>query len=156
MMILKTEHAEATMRLAAELASRLERGDLVTLDGPLGSGKTCFVRGLARGLGIDPREVSSPTFVLCHEYTGRDGLILAHLDAYRLSGPEELDSIGWEDLLAAPDTILAIEWPSRIASALAGRPVIEITFEHVDDRTRRIEFNVPESLRHRLEGFAHV
>ncbi len=156
MMIRTTEHAEATMRLAAELASRLVPGDLLALDGPLGSGKTCFVRGLAGGLGIDPREVSSPTFVLCHEYAGRDGLTLAHLDAYRLSGPEELETIGWDDLLAVPGTILAIEWPSRIASALEGRAVIEIIFEHVDDHTRRIEFRIPESLRDRLEGFAHV
>src|SRR5688572_12984790 len=132
-MSFQSSSEQQTIDLAAALAQRLIPGDIIALEGPLGSGKTCFVRGLARGLGIDPTQVSSPTFIIVHEYEAR----LYHLDAYRLQGgtPEELESIGWTELLHAAagrndenggaggtgGAVIAIEWPSRIGLALPGK-----------------------------------
>jgi tRNA threonylcarbamoyladenosine biosynthesis protein TsaE len=78
-----TASEEETQAIARELSATLRAGDVVLLSGDLGAGKTTFVRGLADGLGIDPREVSSPTFTLVHEYRG-NGLTLYHADLYRL------------------------------------------------------------------------
>ena len=129
---------EETLSLAESLGRRLRGGAIVTLDGPLGAGKTCFVRGLAIGLGIDPREVSSPTFVLCHEHTTASGLTLAHLDAYRLSSADELEAIGWDDIAGSPDVIMAIEWPSRIDAALATYNPVRVSLDHAPDGARVI------------------
>jgi tRNA threonylcarbamoyladenosine biosynthesis protein TsaE len=119
-----TEHESTssamTMQIAATLASSLRPGDILTLSGDLGAGKTCFVRGLARGLGLDVRAVSSPTYVLVHEYQPEDrrGLALIHIDAYRLNGSEELESIGWREILERTNVVIAIEWPERIADEI--------------------------------------
>ncbi len=137
---------QQTLDLAAALAQRLIPGDIIGLEGPLGSGKTCFVRGLARGLGIDPAQVSSPTFVIVHEYEAR----LYHLDAYRLQGgtPEELESIGWTELLLAAarrdgesggaakagGAVIAIEWPSRIGLALPDK--VRQSTDDADDKDK--------------------
>ena len=90
---------------------------MVLLSGNLGAGKTAFVRGLAAGLGIDPEEVSSPTFTLVHEYRG-GRLTLYHADLYRL------DKVATEDLgleeMGVADGVLAIEWPDRLTHALPG------------------------------------
>jgi tRNA threonylcarbamoyladenosine biosynthesis protein TsaE len=161
-------HIEQTMAIAGDLASRLQPGDIVTLTGELGAGKTQFVRGLARGLGIDPRDVSSPTFVLCQEYqrrerggsesggnsgadAGRERIAtLIHIDAYRMSGPDELDTIGWEEMHDAGDAVIAIEWPQRIAAALPAQR-IDVTIEHLADTERRIaiDFSDNHHERHR-------
>ncbi len=105
----------ATERLATELGASLGARALITLDGPLGAGKTRFVRGLAVALEIDPRNVSSPTFTLVHEYPGRRPLI--HLDAYRLRSPEELLDLGIDDYLAV-DGWVVIEWGERVERVL--------------------------------------
>ena len=89
---------EETEALGAELAGRLEPGDVVAFTGDLGAGKTAFVRGLARGLGI-PDRVTSPTFTIVNEYEG-GRLPLFHFDMYRLGSADELYDIGWEDYLA--------------------------------------------------------
>lgn len=101
---------EDTRRAGADLARRLEPGDAVFLEGELGAGKTVFVKGLAEGLGLDPDEVSSPSFALVHEY-GPAALppVLVHADLYRLSaegGPVE--DLGLESRGGA---VLAVEWP---------------------------------------------
>jgi tRNA threonylcarbamoyladenosine biosynthesis protein TsaE len=121
------------MALARELAGRLHAGDVVLLSGDLGAGKTSFVRGLAEGLGIDPDEVSSPTFTLVHEYRG-GRLTLYHADLYRLEQTAAED-LGLEELGAA-DGILAVEWPERLTHDLPGSR--RIVMEIVDDTTRRI------------------
>lgn len=90
---------------------------VVALVGPLGAGKTAFVRGLARGLGADPAQVASPTFTIAHEYPAGHGRRLAHLDLYRVESADELDATGWVEWLAA-DTWLAIEWSDRFPEAL--------------------------------------
>ena len=132
-MIHTTHSEDETAAVARQFASRLKPGDVVLLSGNLGAGKTAFVRGLAEGLGIDPGEVSSPTFTIVHEYRG-GRLALYHVDLYRLEKAATED-LGLEEMGVA-DGILAIEWPDRLTHALPAASTIEI--EIVDDQTRRI------------------
>jgi tRNA threonylcarbamoyladenosine biosynthesis protein TsaE len=128
-----THSEEETQNLAGQLASTLAAGDVLLLSGNLGAGKTAFVRGLAEGLGIDPEEVSSPTFTLIHEYRG-GRLALYHADLYRLERAATED-IGLEET-GVSDGVLTIEWPDRLTHAIPGARAIAI--EIVDDTTRRI------------------
>jgi tRNA threonylcarbamoyl adenosine modification protein YjeE len=107
---------EETRAVARGFAEELRTGDVVALSGPLGIGKTVFVRGLAEGLGGEPRSVASPTFAILHEYDcPRAGLV--HLDLYRIPDDEkELREIGLPDLLDGK--IAAVEWPNRSAARL--------------------------------------
>ena len=123
-----------TERLAETLAGDLRAGDVLLLSGPLGAGKTAFVRGLALGLGLDPDEVSSPTFTLVHEYRG-GRLRLFHVDLYRL-GAAGAEDLGLDEL-GAQDGVLAIEWPDRLGRAFRGAMEVEIAIE--DETSRRIE-----------------
>lgn len=102
--------AEETRAVAARLASECPDGALVCLHGDLGAGKTCFVQGLARALGIR-RPVGSPTFTLVNEYRGTRGL--AHIDLYRIRGAGDAFSLGLEDYLQHYPGIVAIEWAER-------------------------------------------
>lgn len=128
-----TRSEDETVGVAKRLAAGLAAGDVLLLSGDLGAGKTAFVRGLAKGLGIDPAEVSSPTFTLVHEYRG-GRLTLYHVDLYRLDRAAT-DDLGLEEL-GVRDGILAIEWPERLTHRLPGAR--EIRIEIVDDLTRRI------------------
>lgn len=128
-----TRSEKETQTVARELAGTLQAGDIVLLSGSLGAGKTAFVRGLAAGLGIDPDEVSSPTFTLVHEYRG-GRLTLYHADLYRLE-QAATDDLGLEEMGAA-DGVLAIEWPDRLTHALPG--AIPVTLEVTGATTRRI------------------
>lgn len=113
---------EDTHALASVLAARLEPGDVIALDGDLGAGKTCFVRGLAEGLGIDPHEVSSPTFVSMQQYAG-GRVPLVHVDAWRMKSAGDLETIGWDELLAERAAVVAVEWASRVSTALPRRRI---------------------------------
>lgn len=105
-----------TREAGRQIAGLLRGGEVLSLEGPLGAGKTTFVQGLAEGLGCRAEEVSSPTFTLVHEYP--DGhLPFVHLDLYRLESPEELAALGFDDLLA-DSTIAAIEWGDKFPQAL--------------------------------------
>jgi tRNA threonylcarbamoyladenosine biosynthesis protein TsaE len=128
-----TRSEDETAGVARELAAVLKAGDVILLSGNLGGGKTAFVRGLASGLGIDPGEVSSPTFTLVHEYRG-GRLTLYHADLYRLERIATED-IGLEEMGVA-DGVLAIEWPDRLAHTMPGAREVQI--EIVDENTRRI------------------
>lgn len=112
----------ATEQFGESLAGSLRVGDFVALDGSLGAGKTTFVRGLARGLGIDSRCVASPTFVTMQIYAG-DRAELIHIDLWRMKDPSELESIGWDELLASSSSVIVVEWASRIAEALPARRI---------------------------------
>jgi tRNA threonylcarbamoyladenosine biosynthesis protein TsaE len=133
--ILSRSDAE-TEAIGAELATRLVAGSRVLLYGELGAGKTAFVRGLAAGLGIDPDDVSSPTFTLVQEYRGR--LPLFHVDLYRLA-PGEVDDLGLDALAAAG--VLAIEWAERMPRADPG--AIEVRLDHAGEDQRRITVATP-------------
>ncbi len=104
-----------TARLGAALAECVPAGSVVALEGPLGAGKTRLVQAWAAALGIDPRDVSSPTFVLCHEHHGR--LNLYHFDAYRAKGAAEFWDLGIDEYFQAGGVVV-IEWASRVAECL--------------------------------------
>jgi tRNA threonylcarbamoyladenosine biosynthesis protein TsaE len=106
-----TASEDETRALARDLAADLTAGSTVLLTGDLGAGKTAFVRGLAEGLGLDPDEITSPTFTLVHEYRG-GRLPLVHVDLYRLERAE-IDEIGLDSDLAAAG-VLAVEWADRL------------------------------------------
>ncbi len=126
---------QQTQRLGIRLGRILQIGDLICLQGEIGSGKTTFVRGVAGGWG-SPDPVSSPTFVLINEYRRPDGLRLYHLDAYRLELKEAVE-LDLEALLA--NGPLIIEWAERLIPLLPlDRLWIEI--EHVDEEVRRLWF----------------
>lgn len=108
---------EATHAAARCLARVVEQALVVGLEGPLGAGKTAFVKGLAAGLGIEPRQVASPTFVIASEYPTAAGGRLAHVDLYRLESAAELDAAGFTDLLAGA-SVVAVEWADRLPGAL--------------------------------------
>jgi tRNA threonylcarbamoyladenosine biosynthesis protein TsaE len=123
-----------TQAVAEDLAARLGGGEVILLSGELGAGKTVFVRGLARGLGADPAEVSSPTFVLLASYTGR--LILHHADLYRLAGDGDESELGLEEL-PGPAGVLAVEWAERL-SATPWACVTRVQLFHAGEDRRRI------------------
>ena len=131
---------QETEKIAADLAATLAGGDCIALRGELGAGKTCFVRGLAAGLGANPRSVSSPTFILLNIYSG-GRLTLYHLDAYRTHGPEDFAGIGFSELLEQGG-IVAVEWAERIESLLPARR-IDIMLKALDEQSRRIEIARP-------------
>lgn len=118
---------------AARLGATLRGGEVLLLHGELGAGKTAFVRGLAAGLGCDPDEVASPTFVLLTSYPGR--LRLHHADLYRLA-PGDHDELGLEEL-PGPGGVLAVEWAERLARVPWPR-VLRVTLEHAGGDRRRL------------------
>lgn len=125
-----------TRGIAAALAPSLSPGSVVLLSGDLGAGKTAFVRGLAAGLGVDPDEVTSPTFTLVHEYRG-GRLPLIHVDLYRLDRAE-LDEIGLDTDLASAG-VTAVEWSERLARPITGAVSVHIADRGGDAREIRID-----------------
>ena len=131
-----TGSEEETRERAARLAAELGPGAVLLLSGDLGAGKTAFVRGLAAGLGIDPDEVTSPTFTLVHEYAG-GRLPLLHVDLYRLERAD-LDDIGL-DPDAASGGVVAVEWAERLTREIRGAVRLRIQDAGGDRRMIRIE-----------------
>ena len=136
-----TRSEAETAAVARELATTLRAGSILLLSGNLGAGKTAFVRGLAAGLGVDPEDVSSPTFTLIHEYRG-GRLTLYHVDLYRLERAAAAD-LGLDEL-GVSDGILAIEWPDRLSHELPDATAIRIDI--VDEETRRITIGDPSAV----------
>ena len=133
-MIIYTNSEAETEAAGAQFAATLPDGAVVALYGDLGAGKTAFVRGMARGLGIDAR-VSSPTFTIVNEYlAGRE---LYHFDMYRLDSSEGLFDIGWEDYLSRGG-VCAVEWSERVADAFEGNE-IPVRICKLSETERRIE-----------------
>lgn len=125
------------------LAGRIEPGDLILLEGDLAAGKTTFVRGLLRGLGGDPSDSNSPTFVVVQTYPCAGQIhALHHIDLYRL--PDEahaLREIGLEEFLADDRAVVAVEWPRPALQGFVGPgiPQWHVAFFLQDDQSRRIE-----------------
>lgn len=125
-----------TIDFSKRIGRKLKPGDTIALIGDLGSGKTTFVKGLALGLGNRKAVVSSPSFVIVKEYnSGR--LPLYHVDLYRLRRLADVDSIGLEEYIGS-DGVCVIEWAER-AEGFLPKGCIRVKFEHVDEKTRRIE-----------------
>jgi tRNA threonylcarbamoyladenosine biosynthesis protein TsaE len=131
--VLVTQSEAETVDAGREFARTLATGSIVLLAGDLGAGKTAFVRGMAAGLGIDPLEVSSPTFTLIQEYRG-GRLELHHVDLYRLESVE-VDDLGLDDL-TLEGGITAIEWPDRLPRPFA--EAITVRIEHGESTFRTI------------------
>ena len=125
---------ERTAAIARGLARTLPPGTVLALVGPLGAGKTAFVKGLAAGLGLPAREVVSPTFTLVHEHAG--AVPLFHADLYRLESPEQVAELGLDDY-AGRGGILAIEWAERAGDALPAGAVT-VSFTVTGPASRRI------------------
>jgi tRNA threonylcarbamoyladenosine biosynthesis protein TsaE len=131
-----THSPDETQRLGNCLGRIATAGTVLRLRGDLGSGKTCFVQGLARGLEVPPAyDITSPTYTLIHAYPGR--VAFYHVDLYRLTGPADADSIGLWDLLGEP-VVVAVEWAERLHDTQWPAESVRIEFEVHGDRTRSI------------------
>ena len=133
--VLRTESEDQTVAAARRFAERLPPGALVLLTGDLGAGKTAFVRGLAAGLGIDPDDVSSPTFTLIQEYAG--ARVLRHVDLYRLQGAD-VEDLGLEEL-NQDGAVVAIEWAERLSAPPGG--AIRVTIVDLGEDVREIRIH---------------
>lgn len=133
---MRTHSAEKTRQLGEWLAGRLKAGDTLLLRGELGSGKSEFTRGLAKGLGVT-ETVTSPSFTILNVYeSGR--LPLYHFDWYRLEDSGELYELGMDEYLGG-DGIAAVEWPEQCEDAVP-EDALEIRFRYVDENTRDLSF----------------
>ena len=131
--------AAETEAVGGSLAARLEVGDVVTVRGELGAGKTTFVRGACRALGITA-PVTSPTFTIGHRYRGR--VDVSHLDLYRFTGVSPAE---WGDLEPYFDDAIAfVEWPEA-GSGVLPRPRVTVELEHVDEQRRRIRLDAADA-----------
>ncbi len=128
-----TNNEQETEALGERFAAKLPDGTVVAMYGDLGAGKTAFVRGMARGMGLSCR-VSSPTFTIVNEYLGDRELI--HFDMYRIEGADELFEIGWEDYLNR-GAVCAVEWSEKVEDAFFGDE-IRVTIEKLGDTKRKI------------------
>jgi tRNA threonylcarbamoyladenosine biosynthesis protein TsaE len=143
MLELELQSEADTLALARSLASVLEGGDVVGLEGGLGAGKTTFARGAVHGLGV-PEEtaVTSPTFALLHQYEGR--IPVAHADFYRLGGEAEIEELGVDELVEE-GAVLLVEWGRKFAG-MAARTVLWVELEIVSDVARRARLR-PQGVR---------
>lgn len=133
----ETKSERETILLGKKLGSLLAEGDVVALIGELGSGKTCFTKGLAQGLGVtEDIVVTSPSFALANEYPGRCSLF--HIDAYRLETLDDFLSAGLDEYFYAGG-VVAVEWADRWPEVLPSRGV-KVEFEFIEDTCRRIKF----------------
>ncbi len=132
-----TRTAEETRQLGMHIGEKLQSGLVIRLTGDLGSGKTCFVQGLAAGLAVPPDyAVTSPTYALMHDYPGR--LPLIHVDLYRICDEMDAETIGMWDLVDA-QTVMAVEWADRIEDTRWPPESLKIDFQTLPDETRRIQ-----------------
>ncbi len=139
-----TESFEQTQKLGFELAKSLKGGEVLALHGDLGSGKTTFMQGLAKGLGIK-RNIISPTFIIMRTYEigmeNHESRItnLYHVDLYRIESERDVEGLGLLELLGEKENIVAIEWPEKIENLLP-KDRIDIYFEYLVDDKRSITF----------------
>ena len=133
--IVTSTSEQETFALGKTLAETLQPGTFVLLHGDLGAGKTAFVRGMAAGLGANPDDVSSPTFVLVQHYKGR--VPLTHVDLYRLDSAAAVDDLGLEEM--ASGGVVAIEWAERLPRRLEDSVTVKIADLGDDRRTITIE-----------------
>jgi tRNA threonylcarbamoyladenosine biosynthesis protein TsaE len=139
-----TNSANETIKFGQKFGSQLKGGEVIALYGPLGAGKTHLIKGIAAGLGAEDAAngVTSPTFVLVNEYSGR--LEVYHIDAYRLDSIAQFEQIGFDDY-CHPGSVVLIEWADKVESALAGTNYIKIELAHAGPNRRIIRItNIPD------------
>jgi tRNA threonylcarbamoyladenosine biosynthesis protein TsaE len=141
---------EETIELGRQLGSNALPGDIITLSGDLGAGKTTLTQAIGKGLEVpDDCYITSPTFSLLHEYPGR--LMLYHMDLYRLSGEEEFIDLGFEEYLYGSG-LTVIEWPDRLSTVMPeDRLHIELTI--IDETSRSAELIGYGNMADRLSSF---
>jgi tRNA threonylcarbamoyladenosine biosynthesis protein TsaE len=134
MSLIELASLEKTETFGRILGRIVAPGDVITLHGPLGAGKTALTQAIARGLGVDPRiYVTSPTFSLLHEYQGR--IPLYHMDLYRLAGEDDIESLGFTEYFSG-NGVTVIEWPERLGHLM---PTERLEIElRISDKTSRI------------------
>ena len=130
-----SKSTDQTIKLGERLAKHFKKGDIVCLQGDLGSGKTTLIKGIAKGLNINPVEVNSPTFVLMSAYQGR--LPLYHFDLYRLANTAQIGAIGYEEFLYG-DGVSVVEWAERLG-ALTPKEYLRVELKHKGENGRSIK-----------------
>jgi tRNA threonylcarbamoyladenosine biosynthesis protein TsaE len=129
--------ASETFDLGTEIGAQLRGGEILLLDGPLGAGKTVFVKGLAAGLKVDPDEVTSPSFTLVNPYNGR--LPLFHIDLYRLdAGASAAHAVDLEELLTDEQAVIVVEWAERLGKYPLPPCVWQVKIQGDGDAARNI------------------
>jgi tRNA threonylcarbamoyladenosine biosynthesis protein TsaE len=140
---MRSTSIEDTEKIASDILDQItlsHAARVVELHGNLGSGKTAFVKGLAKALGVT-ETVTSPTFVIQKTYKTSHSTFrkLVHIDAYRLESADELKKLSWEETVADPHTLIAIEWPERVRDIIP-LECMKIHFLFIDDTTREISY----------------
>lgn len=140
-----TSSPEETIELGRKIGEQFKGGEVLAIVGNLGAGKTHLIKGIAAGAGAeDHSQVSSPTFVMVNEYSGR--LEIYHIDAYRVESISEFEMLGFDDF-CHPGSVVLIEWADKVAEALVGGNPIRIELQHVDRNHRRILIaNLPDHI----------
>jgi tRNA threonylcarbamoyladenosine biosynthesis protein TsaE len=140
--------AEETIEVGYKIGAQLKGGEIIGLVGPLGSGKTHLIKGIAAGAGAEQaqRNVNSPTFVIVNEYQGRFNIY--HIDAYRLNSTAEFEMLGFDDY-CGPGSVALIEWADKILPALGGTNLIRIELSHISSSERAI--NISSAPRYLLK-----
>lgn len=131
-MLIHTSSAEETIELGKKLGSKLQKGDVIALQGTLAAGKTTITKGIAEALGIT-ENITSPTFCLISEYSGK--MNLYHMDVYRLDDEEDFENLGTDDMIYG-DGVCVIEWSEKIMKALP-KKTIKITLTPVSDGSEK-------------------
>jgi tRNA threonylcarbamoyladenosine biosynthesis protein TsaE len=150
--MITTDSPEQTITFGHFLGERVKGGEVLAIEGTLGTGKTHLIKGIAAGVGADQMDqVNSPTFVLVNEYQGR--LDMYHIDAYRLDRPEDFELLGFDDFLY-PGAIVLIEWADKVKAVLKDMDTIDLHLAHVSDTKRSITIeNAPKHLNlHDFKG----
>lgn len=136
------------MEIGRRIGTALGGGDIVALIGELGSGKTCLTQGMAKGLGVAENvPVVSPTFTLVNEYPGR--IPLVHFDVYRLSGPGDLEDMGYEEYFYGGGVVV-IEWAEKVREILPEKTIV-VRMAYVDENTRELVLEGPPETMGKLE-----
>jgi len=138
--IFYTSSAEETLTIGKNIGEKLKGGEVILLIGELGTGKTIFVRGLARGVGVKSiDEITSPTFTIIHQHDGR--FTLYHVDLFRITCVEELYNLGLEEIMSGSN-IVAIEWAERLG-VLTPKRCIKVYFQHLGGDKRSLLISIP-------------
>jgi tRNA threonylcarbamoyladenosine biosynthesis protein TsaE len=138
-----SQSPQQTIEVGRRIGQKIKGGEVIAVCGPLGSGKTHLIKGIAEGAGAkDSKQVTSPTFVIVNEYSGRFDIY--HIDAYRLNSVADFEMLGFDDFCYSRSVVL-IEWADKIESALRDIDYIRISLEHAGETQRLIHIkNLPQ------------